>query len=119
MLRAIAEKYHHLGPDEIEKLLKSRIHEYRFIGLLILVARCEGGDESTKRRVFSFYLNHTRCVNNRDLLDASGPAIMGEHLVSRPRRILYMLDLMAIEGKKPAKERAANKPAARPQRKSA
>jgi hypothetical protein len=60
MQRAIARKYHRLGLDEIEKLVESRIHEHRFTGLLILVARYEGGDESTRRRVFSFYKSHTR-----------------------------------------------------------
>jgi 3-methyladenine DNA glycosylase AlkD len=58
---------------------------------LILVAQYEGGDEATKRRVFSFYLNHTRCVNNWDLVDLSAPSIVGEHLVFRPRRVLYRL----------------------------
>jgi 3-methyladenine DNA glycosylase AlkD len=89
--RAIAGKYHHLGLDEIEKLLESRIHEHRFTGLLILVAQYQGGNESTKRRVFSFYLDHTRCVDNWDLVDASAPAILGEHLVFRSRRVLYRL----------------------------
>jgi len=73
--RAIAEKYHRLGLDQIEKLLGSRIHEHRFTGLLILVAQYEAGDESTKRRVFRYYLNHTRCVNNWDLVDASAPCV--------------------------------------------
>jgi 3-methyladenine DNA glycosylase AlkD len=91
MQRAIAGKYHRLGLNEIDKLLESRIHEHRFTGLLILVAQYQGGDESTKRRVFSFYLNHTRGVNNWDLVDASAPAIVGERLVSRPRRVLYRL----------------------------
>jgi 3-methyladenine DNA glycosylase AlkD len=91
MQRAIAGKYHRLGLNEIDKLLESRIPEHRFTGLLILVAQYQGGDESTKRRVFSFYLNHTRGVNNWDLVDASAPAIVGERLVSRPRRVLYRL----------------------------
>jgi 3-methyladenine DNA glycosylase AlkD len=91
MQRAIAEKYHRLRLDQIEKLLKSHMREHRFTGLSILVAQYEDGDESTKRRVFSFYLNHTHCVNNWDLVDASAPAILGEHLVSKPRRVLYRL----------------------------
>jgi 3-methyladenine DNA glycosylase AlkD len=89
--RAIAEKYHRLGLDEIEKLLESPIHEHRFTGLLILMAQYEGGYQSTKRRIFGFYLNHTRCVNNWDLVDASAPSIVGQHLVFRSRRILYRL----------------------------
>jgi len=40
---------------------------------------------------FSFYLNHTRCMNNWDLVDTSAPYILGEHLIFRPRRILYCL----------------------------
>jgi len=75
--RAIAEKYHRLGLDEIEKLLESPIHEHRFTGLLILMAQFEGGYQSTKRRIFGFYLNHTRCVNNWDLVDASAPLSSG------------------------------------------
>jgi 3-methyladenine DNA glycosylase AlkD len=89
--RALAQKYQRLGLEEIEKLLESRIHEHRFTGLLILVAQYEGGEEATKRRVFSFYLNHTRCVNNWDLVDVSAPSIVGEHLVFRRRRVLYRL----------------------------
>jgi|SRR5450631_2311016 3-methyladenine DNA glycosylase AlkD len=89
--RAIAEKYYRLGLDEIEKLLESPIHEHRFTGLLILMAQYEGGYQSTKRRIFGFYLNHTRCVNNWDLVDASAPSIVGQHLVFRSRRVLYRL----------------------------
>jgi 3-methyladenine DNA glycosylase AlkD len=89
--RTIAAKYHRLGLDAIEKLLRSPIHEHRFTGLLILVAQYERGDESTRRRIFSFYLDHTRCVNNWDLVDVSAPGIVGEHLVLRPRRVLYRL----------------------------
>jgi 3-methyladenine DNA glycosylase AlkD len=89
--RAIAGKYRDLELNEIEKLLESPIHEHRFTGLLILVARYEAGDESTRRRIFNFYLDHTRCVNNWDLVDVSAPSIVGEHLLFRPRRILYRL----------------------------
>jgi hypothetical protein len=58
-------------------LLESPIHEHRFTGLLILMAQFEGGYQSTKRRIFGFYLNHTRCVNNWDLVDASAPLSSG------------------------------------------
>jgi 3-methyladenine DNA glycosylase AlkD len=89
--RIIAEKYAHLTLDEIEKLLQSRIHEHRFTGLLILVARYEVGDAGSRETVFDFYLRHTRCINNWDLVDTSAPYIVGEHLVGRSRRVLYRL----------------------------
>jgi 3-methyladenine DNA glycosylase AlkD len=91
MLRAIAAKYHQLKLAEIEVLLASRIHEYRFAGLLILVAWYEDGDAASRQRVFDFYLGHTHRVNNWDLVDTSAPYIVGEHLVSRSRRVLYRL----------------------------
>jgi 3-methyladenine DNA glycosylase AlkD len=89
--RAIAGKYSHLELDEIEKLMESRIHEHRYTGLLILVAQYGAGDAATKQKVFDFYLKHTRCVNNWDLVDTSAPYIVGEHLVCRSRRVLYRL----------------------------
>ena len=89
--RAIADKYHHLELDEIDKLLKSRIHEHRFTALLILVAQYEAGDAAMQQRVFNFYLKHTHCINNWDLVDISAPYIAGEHLLFRSRRILFRL----------------------------
>jgi len=89
--RAIAKKYRHLKLDDIGKLLASRIHEYRFTALLILVVQYKAGDSATKQRVFDFYLDHTRCINNWDLVDTSAPGIVGEHLILRPRRVLYRL----------------------------
>ena len=89
--RAIAKKYSHLELDEIEKLLASPIHEHRYTALRILVARYEAGDAAVRQRVFNFYLHHTRCINNWDLVDTSAPYIVGEHLVPRSRRVLYRL----------------------------
>jgi 3-methyladenine DNA glycosylase AlkD len=90
-LRAIAGKYHDLKLREIEILLRSRIHEYRYAALLILVSRYEAGDARTRQEVFDFYLDHTGYVNNWDLVDTSAPNIVGEHLVRRSRRVLYRL----------------------------
>jgi 3-methyladenine DNA glycosylase AlkD len=89
--RAIAKKYRHLELDDVEKLLESRAHEHRSVGLMILVAQYEAGDAATKQIVFNFYLHHTRCINNWDLVDGSAPYIVGKHLVSRSRRVLYRL----------------------------
>jgi 3-methyladenine DNA glycosylase AlkD len=89
--RAIAKKYGRLELGEIEKLLKSHIHEHRFTGLAILVAQYEGGDPATKQRVFDFYVNHTHCINNWDLVDTSAPYIIGEHLVFRSRQVLFRM----------------------------
>jgi 3-methyladenine DNA glycosylase AlkD len=89
--RAIAARYASLDLAGVEQLLNSPIHEYRFTALLILVARYETGNALTRRHVFDFYLDHTRRINNWDLVDISAPPILGEHLVARSRRVLYRL----------------------------
>ena len=87
-IRRIAHRYVHLPLTDVTKLLASPIHEYRFAALEILVAQYERGNE---KPVFDFYLKHTRFVNNWDLVDTSAPYIVGEHLLTRPRKVLYRL----------------------------
>lgn len=91
VLRKIAKRYLHLRLADVKKLLSSRLHEHRFTALEILVFQFEVGDESAKQKVFDFYLKHARYVNNWDLVDTSAPYIVGEHLATRPRKILYRL----------------------------
>ncbi len=91
MLRTIAAKYRRLKFGDIEALLGSRIHEHRYAALLILVAWYEEGNSAVRQEVFDFYINHRQGINNWDLVDTSAPYIVGEHLVSRSRRILYSL----------------------------
>jgi 3-methyladenine DNA glycosylase AlkD len=95
-LRAIAKQYESLGLIDIEYLLQSAIHEYRYIGVLILVSRYETGNGVIRQQVFRFYIDHIRCVNNWDLVDTSAPNILGEHIVQRSRRILYRLAGSAV-----------------------
>jgi 3-methyladenine DNA glycosylase AlkD len=85
--RRIAHRYIQLPLTDVAKLLASSIHEHRFAALEILVAQYERGDEA----VFNFYLKHTKFVNNWDLVDTSAPYIVGRHLLTRPRKILYRL----------------------------
>jgi 3-methyladenine DNA glycosylase AlkD len=85
--RRIAVRYKNLPRADVARLLQSRIHEHRFTALEILVLQYEAGDET----VFDFYLAKTARVNNWDLVDTSAPYIVGEHLLTRPRGVLYRL----------------------------
>ncbi|MBI2641541.1 DNA alkylation repair protein, partial [Candidatus Roizmanbacteria bacterium] len=67
--RSIAKKYPHLKLSDIERLLTSKIHEERLIGLLILVEQFKKGNEKEKKAIFDFYLRHTAHINNWDLVD--------------------------------------------------
>jgi len=87
-IRRIAHRYVDLPLADVEKVLASPIHEYRFAALEILVAQYE---REKSQAIFDFYLKHTKFVNNWDLVDTSAPYIVGEHLLTRPRKILYRL----------------------------
>jgi len=92
--RRIAKKHwERIGMNDIEKLLCSGIHEKRLVALLILIEKYnhisyEGGREA----LFKFYLGHTKCVNNWDLVDLSAPKIVGKFLLKkRDRSVLDSL----------------------------
>jgi 3-methyladenine DNA glycosylase AlkD len=84
-----------LSFDEIQKLLKSRIHEERLTGVLILVDRfLKSVEDKNRKFIFDFYLQNvsTGNVNNWDLVDLSAPKIVGNFLLhKRDRKILYTL----------------------------
>lgn len=87
-MRRIAHRYIHLPLADVEKLLASPIHEHRFVALEILVAQYE---RENSPAIVDFYLKHTQFINNWDLVDTSAPYILGQHLLIRPRKILYRL----------------------------
>ena len=102
--RKIAAKFAELPLKEIQKLLKSKIHEERLTGLIILINRYKKVSKFKsfkvlKEQIFHFYIKNISVVNNWDLVDLSCRDIIGEHLISRPaegearhrrpRKILY------------------------------
>lgn len=89
--REIAIKYKDLSFDEVENLLKSKIHEERLIALLILVRNFSKGNEGIKKAIYDFYLSNSKYINNWDLVDLSAGWIVGNYLLDKPRDILLKL----------------------------
>ncbi len=90
VLRGLAKKHVHLGIVDIKKLIKSKIHEERLVGLLILVNQYKvATTESEKAKIYDFYLKHFKYINNWDLVDVTCPYIVGAHLLDKDRKILY------------------------------
>jgi 3-methyladenine DNA glycosylase AlkD len=88
----VAKKYFtELSLSDIDQLLKSPVHELRFTALEALVMQYEQGTKAEKEKVYKFYLQHATRVNNWDLVDTSCREIVGEHLLTRPRKVLYKL----------------------------
>ncbi|MEK6850876.1 MAG: DNA alkylation repair protein [Nanoarchaeota archaeon] len=88
--RKIAVKHKDLSLNEVEQLLKSKIHEERLCALLLLVHNYQKHSEK-RDEIFNFYLKNTKYVNNWDLVDLSCHQIIGVHLESKDRKILYEL----------------------------
>jgi 3-methyladenine DNA glycosylase AlkD len=89
MSRKIMKPFVDLPLDQVDVLLDSAVHEHRFVGLLILVARYP----KEPATVADFYLAAVRrgTVNNWDLVDCSAEFILGEYLFDRPRDLLFDL----------------------------
>lgn len=89
--RQIAKKYIHLTLKELQKLLSSKIHEYRLTALFILIAKYKKAGKEEREEIFDFYLKNTAHINNWDLIDLSAPSIVGDYLLNKDRNILYRL----------------------------
>ncbi len=90
-LRSTALRYRSLALSDLVRLLASDIHEHRLAALEILVAQYESAADPDRKIIVEFYLANTRGINNWDLVDASAPYILGEHLRTRSRRVLLRL----------------------------
>ena len=89
--RELVKKYWEMNLKEVESLLKTNIHEYRLVALLILVKKFEGADEKLRKKIFNLYLKNTKYINNWDLVDLTAPNIVGTYLLDKSRDILYRL----------------------------
>lgn len=79
--RAVAKKYQSAPLSAVARLLKSKIHEYRLVGLLILIKKYEAADSrELKQEIFDFYVDNFSAINNWDLVDLSAPKIVGDYL---------------------------------------
>lgn len=79
--RSVAKEfYNKISLDELSKLLSSKIHEHRLTALLILVYKFEKTkDKIQQKEIIDFYLNHTKHINNWDLVDTSCYKILGRY----------------------------------------
>lgn len=79
--RRIATTNKSVSYEVVEELLASKIHEERFIGLVILDHKFQ--KEENEEDVFNLYLRNLKAVNNWDLVDLSAPNIIGKYLYKR------------------------------------
>jgi len=87
--RKLAGEFRDLSLTDLKILLNSPVHEERLISLFILVDKYEKGDEQEKKVIFSFYLKNRKGINNWDLVDLSAPKIIGKHLLTQDKILLF------------------------------
>jgi 3-methyladenine DNA glycosylase AlkD len=86
-LRKIVKKNKDISIADVLVLLHSRIHEERFIALLIFIDKFSKESE----KIFNLYLKNLRWINNWDLVDISAYRIIGEYLFDKEKTVLYNL----------------------------
>jgi len=90
---ALAKEFITMTPDEIEKLLESKIHEVRAGGCSIMdkQARSKKTSPAQRKELYDLYLRRHDRINNWDLVDVCAIHVVGGYLFERPRKILYKL----------------------------
>ena len=74
-------------------MLYSTFHEERLLSLIIFTQKYQKGTPDEQTEIYRIYLNHTRHINNWDLVDTSAEHIVGAYLRKRSRKPLYDLAL--------------------------
>lgn len=90
VLRKLAKKYKNLSLRDTKTCIKSKYHEERLFGLLVLMNAFEAsGDEEERGRLYDIYVKHFKYINNWDLVDVTAPRMVGQYLINKERGILY------------------------------
>ena len=90
-LRALARTHADLPLKSALDLLHCVYHEARLLALIILVNGYRRADDEQRTAIYNAYRANTRYINNWDLVDASAPGIVGQHLEQRDRAELTHL----------------------------
>lgn len=93
--RRICKQFADLQLSEVQKLLKSPVHEHRLSAVIILANAYNNrrATEFDKQKIYELYLKNVYegRVNNWDIIDLSAPKIIGMYLLDRPRDLLFEL----------------------------
>jgi len=78
-LRKLAIKYQDTSFHDIKKLLRSRIHEEKYLATLILVEKYKR-EKNSRKKVFDFCIENASLFSGWDLVDTVAPSIFGHFL---------------------------------------
>ncbi len=90
-LRGLAREFQDLPLQEVGILLRSEIHEERALALLILIRAYPRREAEEQERIYTFYMDHLRHINNWDLVDLSAEHVVGAFLKDKSKKVLSRL----------------------------
>lgn len=90
-LRKIATQFKDLDLKIIQVFLQSTFNEERLLALILLVTQYQKARSLQQLQIYNFYLQHLNYVNNWNLVDTSAPLLMGQHLYTRNKQVLFTL----------------------------
>jgi len=89
-IRSIAKRHIDISITDMETLIRSKYHEERFLGLIILVNKyAKTKDKKNQNQLYKIYVYSFKYINNWDLVDVTCPHVTGKHLIDKDRTILY------------------------------
>jgi 3-methyladenine DNA glycosylase AlkD len=91
VIKHMAKDFIDMEFDDIQDLMKSRVHDERSLAHAILCLKFKKGGEKEQAKIFKFYLKNRKFIRDWDGVDDSAPYIMGPYLLKRDKEILYKL----------------------------
>jgi 3-methyladenine DNA glycosylase AlkD len=92
IIRKCVREYRAISLPDTLMLLENKYHEARLLAVLILVANYKAAKSSDEEdAIYKAYLDHTRYINNWDLVDSSAEHIVGAYLFEKNRKPVYKL----------------------------
>lgn len=92
--RKVCADFKDLPLKEIQMLFDSEIHEHRLAAAILLASQYKRSKNSVhKKAIFDLYLLNLRKkrINNWDIVDVTASHVIGNHLLNRPKDILFQL----------------------------
>lgn len=91
--RKVCRAYKNMPLAEVQKLLKSPVHEHRLAAVIIMNEQFRRADETDRKVMYEHYISalHQGYINNWDIVDTSAGHIVGEYLRDTDRLELARL----------------------------
>jgi 3-methyladenine DNA glycosylase AlkD len=90
-IRRVARQFAQMPLSDVQRLMKSRVHEERLLANEVLRIKFQRGDTAQQEQVYRFYKKNLGLVRGWDSVDGTAPYILGAYLLDRDKSELYRL----------------------------